>query len=131
MAYTYTVDTRRAALPGHAQKLFRVKVVETDVQPTSEAVVTGLPIFGTILRYKATLTPAAAATIQPRVGLVAAWTDSTQNEVTATSAAAAHIDNDGAVQYHSPSGTLHLRSTPDVAGDSVETEILVYQGWIS
>lgn len=129
MAHTYTVDIKKAVVPGHHQLLYRVKITELDVQTGSEVVVTGVPIYGTILRYKATVTPVLATTVTPVVGVSAGWLADSQDEVSVTSAAAVHIDNEGAVNYYSPSGTLYFRSTPDVSGDAVATEILIYQGW--
>lgn len=129
MAYSSSYTIQKAIIPGIPQKAFRVSITETEVGTTSETVITGLPVYGAILRYKATLTPVLATTIAPRVGLAAGWTADTQDEVSGTATAADHVDNQGPVNYYSPSGTLHIRTTPDVGGDDVDTEILIVRGW--
>ena len=129
MAYSYTFDIQKVILRGVSQKLFRVTISETDVQTNSEAVVTGLPIYGTIIRYQATLTPAAATTIDTGIGTVAAWAALSQDEVSQNQIAAAHIDNQEHIRYHSSAGRLVVRNTPDVNGDSIESEMLICQGW--
>lgn len=127
MAYNYVANITKLTTRNRTQRLYRVDLVETDVQSTSEAVVLDLPQFGIILRYKATID--GIATINPGIGTTASWVALSQDEIAQNDTANVHIDNQEGVKYYSALGQFVIRSTPSVDGFGVVTEILIAEGW--
>jgi hypothetical protein len=127
-AYSGTSSVDRST-PGRT--IYLVTLTETEAAAGSEATITGLPVKGTILSYKATLTAGTGTTIDPVIGRAAAFTVSTQNHIASNDAAAAHVHNQDPVRYYSSTGTLYIRSTPNnaTADHSITTEILIADGW--
>jgi hypothetical protein len=130
MAYSFTFDIAKVVVRDSRQKLFRVTISETDVQTDSEAVITGLPDFGTIVRYRSTLLPGSAATtIDPTIGTASGFAQASQDEVARNLTADTHIDNRESLRFYSEGGVLYVRSQPDANGASVVTEMMVNHGW--
>jgi len=127
MAYTYSYDTKPVLIRG--RRLLRVTLSESDVQTNSEARVEGLPRYGTLVRYKATLTPVAATQIDPAIGTVNGWVAASQDELAQNQIPDVHIDNQDHVKYFTDEGVFVIRNTPDANGDSIETEFYIAVGW--
>lgn len=127
MAYDFSFTIKKVIVDN--RRLLRINLTETDVQIGSEALISDLPRYGTIVRYQATLTPSAATVLDPGIGDSASWTANSQTEVSQNQTAAEHIDNTNFVRYFSDAGELYVRNTPDVNGDSIATEFLILEGW--
>lgn len=125
MAYTATVTVTR---PGNGD--YQITINETDCGPTSEAVITGVPVEGTVRRQMCILNSGTAATINPVLG--------TQTNPVGTPyvavqnlTAAALVDTQGAATYTTPgSPTLYHRSQPNAGTDNVvQTVYHISLGW--
>jgi hypothetical protein len=129
-AYTGTCTITDVGAPD-GRRHWLVSITETEAASGSEATCSNLPVRGTIVSYKATLTAGTGTTIDPVVGSAAAFTVSTQSHVASNDVAAAHISNQDPVRYYSSTGTLYIRSTPNnaAADHSITTEILIADGW--
>lgn len=110
--------------------LSRVALTETEARDTSEATITGVPIQGTIIEYKATLTAGTGTTINPALGNLATFVASTQAHLGTSSVTAVHVHDQVPLRYDAPTGTLYVRSTPNsaVADHSISTVILIADG---
>lgn len=88
-----------------------------------------LPPMGTITSYKCDIVSGTATTIAPRVGLAAAWSDSTENEVAQAPAASAFYHDETLIRYTTANSgarpALYFRSTPDSGADNTITTIIV------
>lgn len=128
MAYAATVAVTRETISG--RRIYRVTIAEVEARDTSEATITGVPVLGTIVSYRATLTAGTGTTITPVVGRAAAFAASTQNYIADPGSAGAHIDDSTHVPYYSATGTLYVRSTANNAATdhAISTEILIAEG---
>lgn len=117
-----------ASVSGRQQ--FVVSVAETGNRDTSEVTISGLPVCGTIVQYRATRTAGTGTTIHPRLGLSASFTADGVDEILEASATAATLVEVGSAPYCSPSGTLYLRSAPNSSATdhTITTTIVVVAG---
>lgn len=128
MAYSFTVSSvTKTRVAG--RNYYRFTVAETECAAASEFNVTGLPTYGRIVKYVATKTSGAGATIAPRAGRSASWTADGQNDIGALASAAAHIDAAEKAYLPLSSNTMHFRSTPASGTDNViATEVVIREG---
>jgi hypothetical protein len=128
-AYTCTVTRDHKGYAGGGKHVI-VTLTETEARDTSECEVTGLPVFGTITSYRATLTAGTGTTINPAVGTSAAFVVSTQDHVATATTTAAHVNEADHSPYYSATGTLYIRSRANNAATdhAITTTIIIVEG---
>lgn len=106
---------------------YLVRIEETGSRDTTEVACTGVPAWGTIVLYHATLTAGTGTTIHPLIGTAASFTATGLDYVAAATATAAVINEQGATAYYSATGKLYIRSAPNstVTDHAISTEILI------
>jgi hypothetical protein len=120
----YTIAGRR-----HWKISYTETGVDTAVDGTADATVSGLPHFCTLLAIKATLTGGTGTTINPKLGHASGFAASTQNHIGTAASTAAHINEQGATYFYTSSGSIYVRSSPDAAADNaVSVELLICEG---
>lgn len=126
MAVTSTITRRTIDGVRHAV----VSIAETALATATESEIPDVPRAGTIVSYRATLTGGAGATINPRIGLAAAFALNSQNHLGTNNTTAAHIHDQSEIDYVLPAGqSLFIRSNPNAGADNaVSTEILIRAG---
>lgn len=130
MAYAAFVSSAPRTVDGRSYIVYTV--LETEARDTSEYTLPDVPFIGTVVLVVSKLTAGTGTTVRPEVGNVAAWVDSSVNEVGRIVTAAAFINEGSSLRYQAPLGELYFRSTPDsVATDhSITTVIVVLEGVI-
>jgi hypothetical protein len=123
MAYAFSVTVNR--LGNDTQIL----ISETDVSAGDEATVVGIPLHGTILRQKCSVTAGPATTVNPVLYRVAGGGPNATLAANATPAQA--VDNASPqFAYSDPDGSAFHRSQPDAgATNAIESEYLIKGGW--
>lgn len=124
-----TVTVTPVAMAGYRQQIL-VTIAETGNRDTSEVTISGVPLCGTIVAYRASRTAGTGTTIHPRLGLSASFTADGIDEILEATATAATINEVGSAPYCTTTGTLYLRSAPNsVATDhSITTRIVIVAG---
>lgn len=130
MAYVSTVTGPTInVIKGRAT--YRWTVAETGAAPTDTFTITGAPVIGTVMLYRANLTAGTGVTINPRLGRTLAFTTST-NDVIGVSATTNALINDGTPLKYSglTAGNIYGRSLPSnaAADHSISTEIVIVAG---
>lgn len=115
MAYDFTISIQREVVIGGARYTL-LEIDETEIDVADEWSVPSLPDVFTITSFKASLIVAgSAATLDPRMGVVASFVAGSINEELDNASPAADV----AIREPAPvialGKTLYGRSTPDVA----------------
>jgi hypothetical protein len=110
-------------------------IAETDYTSTTYTEIPGVPLKGTIISYKATLTAGTGTTINPKAGLTATFTVSTQTHIGTNTATAVHVHDQTLLRYDSTEGTagsIWIQSSPNdaTADHAISTVILIVDGWL-
>lgn len=127
-AYAQAVASPIAQVGGRNQYL--VSYSETSSRDTTEITITGVPICGTIVAYRASLTAGTGTTIHPRLGTSAGFSADSINEILEATQTAATINEVGSAPYCTASGTLYMRNAPNNAATdhAITTRILIVAG---
>jgi hypothetical protein len=129
MAVTLVINKVTISGRAHTQ----VRVDETSATTTSDVELVGVPIRGTIVSFRATLTAGSGATINPGLGLATGWTDSTQEDIGRNTSTAAHVSDQTRLRFDTAAdtpGSIWLQWAVDAGADNtVFAEILILDGW--
>jgi hypothetical protein len=107
---------------------YAVRIEETDCGPADEAIVTGVPLVGRVLRQQCIRTAGTAAMVWPVLGETTPATTPTR-VVVEPDAPAALVDIQGEATYFDatkapgPEGRLFHQSRPNAGADNVITSI--------
>jgi len=128
MAYSGTATVVKRVINGRAH--FRVSIPETEAGAATEATISGVPVFGKVVRQIVVHDSGSGSTVDPILGQ--ATNPSGASVVVENDTAAATVDNtpaDGAT-YYSPAGILYHRSVCDSGSDnSVTVRYHIVEGW--
>lgn len=130
MAYTAVVSPLQ--INGNFRpRMVRVTILETEARDTSEFSITGLPPYGTIVLYKATLSSGTGTAIQPKIGRAEGFSTTSLDLVGTQESASSYINDAAPLYFVSPTGTLYIRSSPNssVADHTIRTEIVIRFGF--
>lgn len=124
MSFTTSILANRV-IAGRRHVL--VEVVETGAGPTDEWSVEVPPFLELRLVHTALTTPGSAATVQPELGLEAAWSPGLE-AVVASATPAAVVRVQDAVVVAAPNGRVFGRSRPDAASGEIRTRLAWVEG---
>ncbi len=127
MAYAFTES--RVVDRTQGRQTLTIQISETDAAAASEFSITNLPRMGRIVSYRVTLTAGSGATVNPKVGISAAFVVDSQNHVGSNTTTAAHVNDQVALGYASSDGRLFVRSSVNAGADNaISTEIVIVEG---
>ena len=127
MAYAFT-ETRVTDRTQGRQSI-TIQISETDAAAGSEFLLDGLPKQGRIVSYRTTLLSGTGATINPKIGISAAFVVDTQGHVGSNTTTAAHINDQVALGYASSAGKIYIRSSVNAGtNNAIDTEIVIVEG---
>jgi hypothetical protein len=131
MPYAPTADQTPTIDVVGGRTHYRWTVNETLASQTTEFVIAGAPLVGTMTLYEAKLTAGTGTLINPRIGRTAGFA-LTDVGARTNATTAARIDDAASVRYTSTTGKLYCRNYPNnaAADHSISTEIVIVAGHI-
>ena len=129
MPYAPTAEQQPTVSVIRGRRHFRWVVAETLASQTTEFVIAGAPLIGTMTLYQAKLTAGTGTLINPRIGRAAAFALTDLGAYT-SSLTAAVINDATNLRYTSTTGKLSIRNYPNnaAADHSISTEIEIVEG---
>ncbi len=135
MAYTCTITTQETVFGADGHKYMHVVLSETAARDTSQCTITGLPLVGTVVSYRADRTAGTGTTVHPIVGLTNGFTASSINQLwlSPTTADFVTFASTDLFMYTSTStttATLYLLSQPNstATDHAISTDIVIRYG---
>lgn len=131
MPYAPTADQQPTITVIGTRTHYHWTVAETLASQTTEFVIAGAPLVGTMTLYQAKLTAGTGTLLNPRIGRSAGFALTDLGAHTSTLTAAV-IDDATNLRYTSTDGKLHVRNYPNnaTADHSISTEIEIVAGHI-
>ncbi len=122
MAYTVTPLQTET---GDDRAVWSFQVTETDATPTQEWAVPLANGTYTLQVYQAELTAGAGATLTPKLGKAAGWSDGSMDAIGVNDTTAGYINTQAPLKLQITNGALYGCSQVDTGTDNAITTVIV------